>query len=563
LTAQVVPASPILQSTIAAIDGDGLPKLKTDLDEQCLAAISGPRISDPRQILSLSACREFARYFGAIEELTSAQKETLKWLAAQPHLMPTLMSAVYRRDSPEQVIEILDLLRKQQPERLDEYPDLATAMVVVWDKPLAPDANGRTVTYDDDRPAVLFNYFTNPRNQMRFDLKSMPWQLDTHIVDMRISEDEIPWAAERYRNNYSIADLYFEVNYDDRNFYNGDEKKIAAHAYTLQNILQYGGVCVEQAYFAEQIAKTLGIPSCTCTSRGGGAGQAAHAWLGLLTQQNGKAAWNFDEGRYKEDLFWSANIVDPQTHGTLTDADVGLLAELQNVSPATRQVSALELKLADLLPAPRRVDLYLREIEICPGNRSAWVALDNLGAKLQLTPAQTDTFGRDVDRFLTQSYPDFACQMLVHLVSGEPAPDQVNSLDVIAQKFPQRPDLKARVRLIQADLLLSRHQDEIAMRALTDVLTNDLNAGPIIQSALQRVDKLMRQYNNLPGLANIYSNVWGKLPLPDRSAYVYWTPYYLIGKTYMALLESMGRPADADVVRQKLIGVIPAGAELR
>ena len=85
---------------------------------------------------------------------------------------------------------------------------------------------------------------------------------------------------------------------------------------------------MKQAYFAEQIAKTLGIPSCMCSSRGGGAGYVAHAWLGLLTRQNGKAVWDFDKGRYTEDLFWSADIIDPQTHAKLTDADVGLLSEL-------------------------------------------------------------------------------------------------------------------------------------------------------------------------------------------------------------------------------------------
>jgi len=77
------------------------------------------------------------------------------------------------------------------------------------------------------------------------------------------------------------------------------------------------------------------------------------------------------------------------------------------------------------------------------------------------------------------------------------------------------------------------------------------------------VDKLLRAYNNLPRLANVYGDVWPKLPVPDRSAYVYWTPYYVIGKTYMALLESMDRPGDADGVRQKLLNVIPPGAELR
>src|SRR5580704_9283722 len=98
--AQAGSSNPVIQRTIAAIDADGLKSLKADLDQQCLSAVNAPRISNLPQVLTLSACREFARYFGGIDQLTDTQKETLKWLAGQPRLMPTLMSAVSGKDSP-------------------------------------------------------------------------------------------------------------------------------------------------------------------------------------------------------------------------------------------------------------------------------------------------------------------------------------------------------------------------------------------------------------------------------------------------------------------------------
>jgi hypothetical protein len=554
---------PVILRTIAAVDADQLNVLKTELDRECLSTLNSRANLNLPRLLTLSACREFARYFGAVTSLTPPQKQTLDWLAAQPRLMPTLTSAVCSKDPPDRLIKVLDLLRSRQPDRLEEYPDLASAVAVVWDKPTARDPTRHEFKFDVDRPAALFDYFTDPRNQMRFDLKTLAWQLDVYVVDLKISTDEIRWAVNRYGNNYSIADLFFEVVYDDNAYLNGDDKKIASHPYTLQNILQYGGVCVEQAYFADQVAKTLGIPACICESHGGGSGAVAHAWLGLLTLQNRKAAWDFQDGRYPEDLYWSADILDPQTHETLTDADVGLLAELENVTPEARQTSALELKLSDLLPLSQRADFYLREIRICPGNGSAWTAVADLGANRQLTPAQSEAFGRDVDQILIQSYPDFAWQILVHFVSRLPMQEQIARLDSIAQEFPQRPDLRARIRLLQADMLLARSQNDLAMRELGDVLVNEINAGPIVLSAMHRVDKLMRAQNNLLRLVNIYAEVWPKIPAPDRSAYVYWTPYYEVGKTYLTLLQSMGRGGDADVVRRKLVEVIPPGAELK
>jgi hypothetical protein len=554
---------PIIQETLRAIQSNSLATLKTSLDQRCYRTLVFASDSNSPQILKLAACREFSRYFSAMQNPTPEQRETLSWLAEQPHLMPTLMSAVSAKDPPERLLDVIDQLRNRDPNRADLYPDLATAISVVYDKSSPPDDTNRDFKFDRDRPVMVFDYFSDPRNRTRFDLRTLPWQLELYIVDLKVSPDEMQWAVNRYGNNYSIADLYFEVVYDEPAFENGADKAIASHPYTLQNILQYGGVCVEQAYFSSQVAKTLGIPACTCSSRGGGSGEVAHAWLGLLTQQNGKAMWDFDQGRYKEDLFWAANIVDPQTHDTLTDSDIGLLAELQNVSPSVRRSAALELKLADLLPPIRRVDLCLRELERSPGDPAPWIALADLGAKKQLTPAETQTFAHDIDAILINSFPDFAFEMLVHFVSAEPPADRIASLDRIALEFPARPDLKARIRLLQADILLSTNQTDQALKALADVLTNELNAGPIILSALNRVEKIMRVENNPQRLALIYAEVWPKIPAPDRSAFVYETPYFIVGRKYMALLESLNDRPGADAVRQRLSQLLPDGAVLK
>jgi hypothetical protein len=552
-----------VQQTIAAVDSDGLSALGTDLERQAAAALADPTPADQPRLVTLAACRQFARYFGSIRQMTPDRKEALTWLAAQPNLMPTLMSAVSNRDPPQRVIEILRLLRSSQAANLDDFPDLATALAVVWDKPPARQGDHAPPQLDPQRPAQLFAYFTNPRIHLRFDQRSLCWQLETYVVDLQLSDDEIQWATRRYANNYSIGSLYFDVNYDEAAFYSGEDKKVAAHAYTLQNILQYGGVCVERAYFATGVAKSLGIPACICYSRGGGAGGVAHAWVGLLNQINRKPGWDFNQGRFSEDLFWSAEITDPQTKKPLTDADVALLAALQGVDRATREVSALFLTLADLLPPSRRFDLYMREVQLSPGNRPAWVALTDLAARNQLSPTQTEAFSQAISDFLVRPYPDFACQTLTRAAAAQPALAQVATLDRIALLFPSRPDLKAGLRIRQADLLLKIDHTDQALTALDDVLTNDLNAGPILLQAMQRVEKVLRAQNNLQRLAYVYSRVWLRMPQPERSSYVYTTPYYLLGKQYLTLLESLGDRVDADNVRNRLISVIPAGAQLR
>jgi hypothetical protein len=555
--------TPGVQQLITAIDSGQLAQIKQTFDAQAESAIGNLKNFNASRVIALASAREFARYFGAISNPTPTQRQVLTWLAAQPHLMPTLMSAVTDQDPPARVLAELQALGGKQNGMLDRYPDLTTALLVVWDKPFAKDYTRAPSKFSPDHIARLFAYFTDPRSPVRFNLAELCWQLQVYIVDLRVSDDDIQWVSSRYARHYSIGDVYFDVNYDDNAFYQGGEKKIFAHDYTLQNILQYGGVCLEQGYFASEVAKCLGVPACMCHSAGGGAGQAAHCWVGVVNYVNRQYTWDFDEGRYPDDLLWSADITDPQTHENLTDADVSLLSALQEVDPETRLLSALLLKSADLLPPERQFELAIREVEVSPGNRAAWVALADLGAKNQLNDSQQSVAFQELARSLVQHYPDFACQAMMRMVEGQPTLRQASSLERVAQSFPTRPDLRARVRLQQADLLEAVGHYNEAFVALNDVLTNDLNAGAIILPAMRRMDALVRKHGVLSQLVQIYDRTWTRMPVPDRSSYVYRTPYYVIGKTYLDLLQSLGDQSAAQGVRNRLMAVIPAGAELK
>ena len=50
--------------------------------------------------------------------------------------------------------------------------------------------------------------------------------------------------------------------------------------YTFQEILDEGGICMDQAYFAVNTAKCNGIPSAYVTGDGN---RGPHAWVNLLT----------------------------------------------------------------------------------------------------------------------------------------------------------------------------------------------------------------------------------------------------------------------------------------
>ena len=190
----------------------------------------------------------------------------------------------------------------------------------------------------------------------------------------------------------AIGAVYFDVPYDKAAYYGTAGKLIDTKAYTLPNLVQYGGVCTDQAFFATAVARSLGVPATVCT--GQAEQDSAHAWVGFLEQQGKRVRWNFQEGRYPEMNFWRGDVQDPQTRQRVTDSDVSLLAELAMTKPADRLASIALCKSHDLFPAEKQAGLYTKAINMSPGNRDAWEALADLGARRKLLAGRDDQRNR-------------------------------------------------------------------------------------------------------------------------------------------------------------------------
>jgi hypothetical protein len=542
--------------TVAAIDAGTLPDLQKQLEQEAASALADVQHIDWPAAAELGAYREFARYFASLRDTNDAERRTLKWLAAQPRLMPVLMSAVSAKDSPRKLLALLSAMQADEGASLNDYADLATAFLVVWDKELDSLEHKGPVP-DPAHVLELLHYFQNSR-AVRFDPRRLPWQLAIYAVDIKVNEAEMNWTLGRYANRGDIGAVYFDVPYDMGVFEHGSTKQIDSHDFTLPNLLRYGGVCIEQAYFAAQVAKTLGVPSCICIGQGGDNGSIAHAWVGFLTVRGRNVQWDFSQGRYEEEALWSADIIDPQTHQMLDDADVGMTAKLLDTPTDARLQSALVFKLADAIDARQRPMLYEKTIDLSPGNRPAWIALATLGKNGDLTSADAQAVDRAVERLLVGPYPDFGWQMLVGMAAGQEDQQQIETLGRIAPLFRGRPDLVAIIRVRQGDLLRKDNRDD-AMTAYGDVLTNYLKAGPVILRAMSSVDEILRAKNDLPRLARAYQQVWQHVPRPDPSAFAYESPYYILGQAFAGLLDETGNANGAAEVRRQL-GMVQVAA---
>jgi hypothetical protein len=309
-------------------------------------------------------------------------------------------------------------------------------------------------------------------------------------------------------------------------------------------------VCGDQAYFATHVARSLGVPACVCAGLGG-ASEVGHAWVGYLETRGRTVTWNFSEGRYPEHQYWKGTAQDPQTRENITDSDVGLLAELSRTSPRDRLASRALCKVADLAQSSSAADVYMKSIDLSPGNRDAWLKLAQLGADLKLSDAQFSQVTAVIGKFAAKPYPDFAFQIVQKLHSGRGTTQQLTALRQARAMF-NRPDLLASIRMAEGDLLRNPQRPGAALSAYGEVLTQYHNAGPIVLAALQRLDVMLRESNDLRRLAGIYGQTWQRMPCPTSTAYVRSTPYYLVGEKYLGLLEELGEGAEAQRVRARL-----------
>jgi hypothetical protein len=560
------PASPVafkiepyLAAARKAVDAGTLPAFAASLEDELRRAISNLNAIDTARLNGLAPLREFGRYFGRIEKLDATQKQTLQWLAVQSRFLPALMAAVSETDAPQDVLTLIRALLVDSGNRLNDYPDLAAAVCVVWDAPLDAQANrpGATTKPSARKPPDVqhavrrFHYFSDPKYRFPFDMKAMPWQIAVYVVDSPVSDDEIAWATQRYATKRVVSNIYFEVPYDMAAFRAG-KRRIDGDQYTLPNIKKYGGVCLDQAYYAAHVCKALGVPATICVGQSGSEGEL-HGWVGFLQPTGKSASWNFNEARYAAMLFWTGQVNDPQGGPPLSDADVSLMSELTSTAAEKRLASVMLYKSRDLLPPEQSAELFMKSIDLSPGNRQAWMGLAALGSEHKLDLQQTDRVTGVVHRFAVERYPDFAFAVYRKIISGRTVEEQLAAMTVIGRQFQLRPDLVATVEMAKGDLLRDNNRAREALAAYQQAMSDPTRIGLVLVEAAARADALLRAGGDMQKLVALYKSAWARTPTPQPSGYADLTPFCVIGHKYAEVLKQTGDQATAANVERRVM----------
>ncbi|MBI5725438.1 MAG: transglutaminase family protein [Planctomycetes bacterium] len=517
----------------------------------------------------------------------SANGELNKWLISNRQVFRLFLRAIEECDSPAQAWKNLGELVKSAEKDVLEYPALAVAFATS-----VPLENYRP----QPNPAGLlesFQYYTDPKNRFVYDLHKLPYEVLRYLADTRLSIDERKWALANFAGNKNPPLLYFAVPYDLEHYEKSKPRKNASQDYTLQNLLQLGGVCADQAYFASQVCKSLGIPGTMV--KGAGSGGVGHVWLACLrTAANGTGLeWDSQTGRYKVYNFYTGIVRNPSDGKEIADSQLLLtgtasLMALQKLETADAEVFLARLadqrrddnsvaalktikalagthndrfkdlpqvtdKTLKYLVPKRKIDLAMLEELVDMSIRQntsqvpVWEFIIELRKTDRLPVEHLDRFFNVLVANTSKQFPEFCCTKVLQII---PTIRDDATRDKVCQKtigmFGWRPDLQARILLDWGDSLRDRGKTDDALKAYQQAASQASNSVGVGIEAADRAEKIYRQANKLPQAIVMYQGLFAQTNKMDIvMEFRQQTAYYQLGKRLAGLLMEFGNVVEA------------------
>jgi transglutaminase-like putative cysteine protease len=514
--------------------------------------------------------------------------DLLKFLRGSPNFAGAFVFLIRPGENPAGPYALLERLREARAEQIDKYATLAAAICVVHQRPFERRVNENTGKAID--PIDLFDYYVKYESRMFFGVRNVPAELLVYVVDATGSIDDMTWALSKYAGDKEVGKRFFDIKYDIEYFKTGSGKKLDAHGFSLPNILEFGGVCADQAYFAMQVGKAIGVPTAYTS---GASGDVSHAWVGFLQTDGRNGWWNFDSGRYEAYRGVRGNVMDPQTRKAIPDSYVSLLGELIGTKPPDRQnavaltdaaarLSELEKVAADI-PAPLADDvqptsirkaarasesaseLALLELALhqSAGYAPAWFGVRDLAVANKLSLADKRRWADLLLRLGAKRYPDFTLAILSPMIATIPdAKEQDRLWANVFNLFQSRFDLAANIRMQEAAMWEAQSDPDKAGLCYMDVINRYANAGPFVIDALKGAEKVLVNSKRQDKVVTLYEQTWSHIKPPKEMAGQFMTQsnWYRVGKLYAKKLEESGDGAKSKSVLAQLDKPVAAAA---
>ncbi|MCD6377574.1 MAG: hypothetical protein J7L99_01845, partial [Planctomycetes bacterium] len=444
-----------------------------------------------------------------------------------------------------------------------------------------------------------FDWYTNPRMKFRYDLRAMPYEVSRYLACSRLSIKERQWAVAQYARLANPAKSYFHLRYDFDSYRRGKPRKISKVPYTLPNLRRYGGVCIDQAYYATEVCRSLGIPATIVIGRSG-VGQF-HAWVACLkiSPDRKDVFWDSKTGRYKSLLFYTGTVYEPAALRKILDCELMLSCQAVRLPLSRREqadaatelakmvvISSKETVQGDLSVLKKLANLY--EQRFCSGKskkkppQTNWIkalrhidislATDLISQAIERNFVYRPTWeliiklckdhllpGSTVDKFLgvlvsrtAKDYPDYGCEMLLRIA---PTIDDVKHRREIYRKafdiYKRRPDLQGRILIAIGEDFERAGDKPAALRCYEQAAMRCINIADIVIDAASHVEQMFREARRTDLAIQFYGRLFSRTR-KIRTAFPENTAHYQIGQRLAQLLKDAGDYRSAARVESQL-----------
>jgi hypothetical protein len=477
-------------------------------------------------------------------------------------------------DDAKNICTLVQRLRVDHEGDLGDHPALAAAVCVVHARPFVDRLNENTVRGMDG--IGVYESFLQRWDTLAWNGR-VPAELMVYVVDTSATADELAWAASKYEGDLKVGKRYSEIIYDKVAFLSGGAKKVTEAGYSLRNILKYGGICIDQAYFAATVGKAMGVPTAIVYGKNG---DLAHAWMGYLEAQGQTIAWNFDSGHYDGYKGVRGTVMDPVTHRrSAPDSILGLVAESMSsdqkarweavaITDGARFLGALEKKggkppaTPDFFPGakPARaidtagvLDVLEAAMRRCPTYPEGWFLLRELAEGGKLSIKDKNRWAGILDQLCGKKFPDFMVDTLIPMIESEPPEEAQAIWDPLIKSLARYPQLVSELRLAQGRQWEKAGNKNNAWAAYQDVIARYPNDGPCCVEAADRLVGLLKAGGKKGQVVSMLESLWGKLKVPSvPPSFRNQTNWYRVGQLYVRELREAGDNAKADKATRTL-----------
>ena len=494
------------------------------------------------------------------------------WIVGHPVFRDAVVLGLYpENDRDLRILERLAALRQEFPDEVDTYPHLAMAFAMVYgtagtkpvrERRLGWVAEGRTIP----SMAESFGDYVKHASTATMPLTRTPWPLLVLVADNDLPLAEREWVRGEYGSKItrSVAQIYYDLEYD--NDKRRGNAKIGDRPHTMANLLSFGGVCADRAYFASRVAKTFGIPAMYDVGAGERGG---HAWLAYV----GHGRRNVDlafSGRFDYDRYYTGTVYHPTYADVVLDRDVQLDVAAMAHSYQGYLEAVAACRIYSMIEEGRRGEvtgLLEGAVKRNPYCAVPWrlVAVEVAEGRIARTLGE-----RMYQSMLRQfaEYPDLTFQVLARILKPRLAEaadaDQrevSDNLGILGKAHAvyakaNRPDLAVKLRCLQGEYLEAAGRTQDAMKLYVAASEQYLAEHFGFVELFDRACRLMKASGQDRIMLKYMGRVASAVPAfktSENQEFREVNPtYQRVVKTYAGALRAAGRTTEADQELEQL-----------